>query len=130
MNLMNQTESTAPSRAPTRRGFLKQACAAILGAIAGLVPLISGLIVRRLAAVGPEYVHNESQERCLSSSVWTQQSKNLAGLNIEGDIVNSNDGVKGLAHTGDANGGQRAQHLDIISWLAGSAVGRVMGLAR
>jgi menaquinol-cytochrome c reductase iron-sulfur subunit len=45
MNLMNQTESTAPSTAPTRRGFLKQASAAILGAIAGIVPLISGLIV-------------------------------------------------------------------------------------
>jgi Rieske Fe-S protein len=43
MTLMNETKSTAPP--PTRRGFLKQACAAILGGIAGVVPLISGLIV-------------------------------------------------------------------------------------
>src|SRR5439155_6196664 len=31
MNVMNQTELTAPP--PTRRGFLKQACAAILGTV-------------------------------------------------------------------------------------------------
>ena len=45
MNLMNQTESTAPPPTPTRRGFLKEASAAVLGAIVGIVPLISGLIV-------------------------------------------------------------------------------------
>jgi len=31
--------------APTRRGFIKEACAVILGAIATLVPLASGLVV-------------------------------------------------------------------------------------
>jgi len=39
---INQSESSAP---PTRRGFFKQACAMVIGAIAGLVPLVSGLVV-------------------------------------------------------------------------------------
>jgi menaquinol-cytochrome c reductase iron-sulfur subunit len=39
---MNQTDLATPA---PRRGFLKQACAAVLGAVAGLVPLASGLMV-------------------------------------------------------------------------------------
>jgi menaquinol-cytochrome c reductase iron-sulfur subunit len=39
---MNQTDLPAP---PTRRGFLKEACAILLGTVAGLVPLVSGLVV-------------------------------------------------------------------------------------
>src|SRR5438105_7680544 len=39
---MNETELPAP---PTRRGFLKQAMAVIIGAVAGLVPFASGIMV-------------------------------------------------------------------------------------
>src|ERR1043166_8169337 len=37
--------AAAPCGAPTRRGFLKEACAMVLGVIAGLVPFASGLVV-------------------------------------------------------------------------------------
>ena len=39
---MNQTTAPTP---PTRRGFLKHAWAILLGTVAGLVPLASGLVV-------------------------------------------------------------------------------------
>ena len=55
MKEMNQIKSSPPGT--PRRSFLKEACAILLGTLAGLVPLVSGLVVffdplRRKARTG------------------------------------------------------------------------------
>src|SRR5205823_591306 len=42
LSRMNQTDLPAP---PTRRNFIKQAWAVLIGAVVSMVPLVSGLIV-------------------------------------------------------------------------------------